>query len=123
MREILFRGKTIHGLNAWVYGYLFVYKDGAHTIGSDSKKYGFINDGVDPATIGQYTGLKDASGCKIFEGDIITIRGDPYLVYYRAPCFMFGPKFGIALIAEKGLVKNNNIKIISNIHDTPEMLA
>lgn len=66
MREILFRGKRLDN-GEWVYGYYAEFSN--HT-----KHQIFVPNGcfeVDPSTIGQFTGLTDKDGKRIFEGDIV----------------------------------------------------
>ena len=72
MREILFRGKRADN-GEWVEGTLY-------QIGKEQNPFIMLvnrcaeSHEVDPATVGQYTGLTDKNGTKIFEGDIVKIK-------------------------------------------------
>lgn len=132
MREILFRGKRIDN-GEWVYGnYAFTDVNGKKYFIFQNKP---LEHEVIPETVGQYTGLTDKNGTKIFEGDII--RFDENLYTVQRECDTPGGYW-----AETGYIlkhigwsdytsftstiddwKNEcQVFIIGNIHDNPELL-
>lgn len=136
MREILFRGKSIIR-GEWIYGYLNQHRgnirydcdcepiaDGCYYINDwqtkiDTGMYG-QDYKVDPDTIGQFTGLEDKLGTKIFEGDVIDDLGVEYIVVFDSDYAQFRGKFDgwnaeISHIASR-------CEVIGNVHDNPELL-
>lgn len=118
MREILFRGKRKDN-GEWVDGNLFVDEKGdKHEI-----ILGYVNYRVgwevDPETVGQYIGIKDVRGNKIFEGDVLasTTKGKQ-------------PKTKVLLVISdirkctntEMWVHGMKFAVIGNIHDNPEFM-
>ena len=137
MREILFRGRTID--NRWKKGYL-ITEDEQNESGKWEKVYK-IHDGesfkyeVNPETIGQYTGLRDKNGKKIFEGDILAfttydgrILIEGVVRYGKFNYFNYnGAKTSYGWFIDDGEMSyldgsNPELHIIGNIHDNPELL-
>ena len=127
MMEILFRGKRLDN-GEWVTGNLFVSDTDSRTHILVGSRIFTIEWEVDPSTIGQYTGLKDKNGKRIFEGDIAKVlQGkdkDIAYVGFENGAFMLYPKTGN--IYERTLweywYNDWDVEVIGNITDNPELL-
>lgn len=125
MRDIIFRGKRLDN-EAWVYGDLienqgryFIYHAMSETSIEDNDDGRIVVAAVevDPDTVGQYTGLQDKNGKKIFEGDILSDGAFTYEVRYK------GTGFVTILDGHVYTMDTRPTKIvIGNIHDNPELL-
>ena len=140
MREILFRGKRVDN-GEWVYGDIIHrrYYKNTDVVVIRTEDSGFDNYSdyeVDPDTVGQYTGLTDRNGKKIFEGDIIHLEysqvffGGEYFgeytdeVSYKEGCFVTdGINNGDEIETPLSGFNNDEVEIIGNIHDNPELLG
>lgn len=121
MREILFRGKRADN-GIWIYGDLLQPTDVVdctkinENIGVGSR-YDVI-----PETVGQYTGLKDKNGVKIFEGDVVIGRkgytGNPH---YPIKEQRFAVKYEHGCYRELCDTDYYEFEVIGNIHDNPEL--
>lgn len=163
MREILFRGKTYEeGL--WIEGSLIIDERGNYYIGKYIEAKGersyyctmrrngktinrFIGIGfafVIPETVGQFTGLYDKNGKKIFEGDILKGEQYPfkdddgdYNYFAQVTWFDNSPAFGIYTFKNpqsnvRGISTGNtayiedfsseDFEVIGNVYDNPELL-
>ena len=130
MREILFRGKRIDS-GKWVEGeMLHDMQDRPHLYWKTPKELPIVFSNhaiVDPATLGQFTGLTDKNGKKIFEGDILVIRNcreHPVLVKFIEFSWQCVIPNVNAYIHYRHRLENNYTKyeVIGNIHDNPELL-
>lgn len=117
MREILFRGKRIDN-GEWAYSRC---PDG--TLYSGVVKHDFI-----PETIGQYTGLIDKNGKRIYEGDICrnTRNGDTVSVKWHGTMagYVCSKRKSNSILYDFGELFRayDKYEVIGNIHDNPELL-
>ena len=122
MREILFRGKcneTCKYNGQWIEG--FYGEDDGKPIIAHSTDRGIIGYFCDPDSIGQYTGLTDKNGKKIFEGDIVDCLEYYGEVYYdHEGCFDL--RDNTSEMCGGFIGSYNSLKVVGNIHDNPELL-
>ena len=137
MREILFRGKRIDN-GEWVEGNIFIPDKLTNReppteilVGTNVVR---ISYEVDPETVGQYTGLTDKNGKKIFEGDIVDASNEWW--YAAGPAGHDSPVIlvewsndlcGFEPFANYDCdcgvyISAKNCEVIGNIHDNPELL-
>lgn len=135
MREILFRGKR-KGNGKWVYGYLYVRKDGEYEISHYDEEFDFERFTYDvfPETVEQYTGIVDDNGEKIFDGDILKVVNSKYKktyitrvhIYFNTLCVnAYGKNYEYVPIGFANELWNDEsykVEIIGNIYDNPELL-
>jgi uncharacterized phage protein (TIGR01671 family) len=135
MHEILFRGKR-KVCDEWVYGFPFISRKGEYKIKWYDGYYGSSKTSeIYPESVGQFTGLTDKNGKKIFEGDVVHIIGNQAVedwknVDYNALiAFLDGGFCAIdGTIEEHGFRRyalarmDFDLEVIGNIHDNPELL-
>lgn len=133
MRKILFRGKILGG-EKWVEGWLKPFTNGGYD-GKDDRlciqngSHSFDIYEVDPKTVGQYTGLKDKNGTKIFEGDIIHCVAElddanMVVIFENGEFRMILCDRYKSRIEDSGYysIRNFDKEVIGNIYDNSELL-
>lgn len=121
MREIKFRGKSIH-TGRWAYGYLSVDFEESSSPHYSIKigPHGFVT--VCPKSVGQFTGLKDSKGVEIFEGDVVEhsfntgAKDMPVVVRYKLDKFVNARPYRSM---EHGL---SVVNVLGNIYENPELI-
>lgn len=122
MREILFRGKRKDN-GEWVDGSLQCFK-GVSIFDRDIKNFVVVH----PETVGQYTGLTDKNGKKIFEGDIVNCKTRNYkfvsfaVEWYQRDCRYTIGRGKNGELQNYVMSSDFEYEIIGNIHDNPELL-
>lgn len=122
MREILFRGKRVDNGE-------IIESDSILQISGKNPLLWFASDGwieVIPDTVGQFTGLTDKNGKKIFEGDIVRFSHDAYdedfigevIFDEYESCFTL--KYGDGWVVFSYI--GECYEVIGNIHDNTELL-
>lgn len=133
MRKILFRGRQLYS-GEWVEGDLVhsVYKIWDTCVGKYGTDFGMHQ--VTPATVGQYTGLKDKNGKRIFEGDIVRhLNGNPdfsleeigHVYWDKEYCGWRRTSNGAfhrGVIDTYRMAADCCYEVIGNIHDNPELM-
>ena len=133
MREILFRGKRTDN-GEWVEGYVakrpdaIQFEEGPYSPWyidkppKDPDDYGGVYS-IDPETVGQFTGLEDRNGARIFEGDVVMLiftsgQHKGKVVFHNG---------GFCVEALENFVSLQKTPVyeferLGNIHDNPELL-
>lgn len=132
MREILFRGKRTDN-GEWVEGsYLkWYFLPGMNDwivplSGASSRLIECIeHHNVVPATLGQYTGLQDKNGNRIFEGDIVRGRDalEKGLVVEGYIDHQYGSFCIVGDLMTHFRWLDYEVEVIGNIHDNPELIG
>ena len=125
MREILFRGKRADN-GEWIFGiclnenHIGIFHDDTEEEDCNIEVFQ-----ITPKTIGQYIGLTNKNGKRIFEGDILSYRGKKasvsFITHYGIPCFTTGIGSGSSTAFHPYKITEQHV-IIGNIYDNPDLL-
>ena len=124
MREISFRAKRTDN-GEWVEGAYVHYDDIKDNHKDDCDYIVEMHTGayfpfckVIPETVGQYTGLTDKNGRRIFEGDVVKFDNVLYHIVFETGCFRICKNNQISYTLHN---LHSSLEIIGNIYDNPEL--
>lgn len=128
MREILFRAKSkVRG--DWVAGCLVRRYNGYVGIDRPHPDLCFELIQVEPETVGQYTGLTDKKGTRIFEGDVLSGHLDDLFPKEESRYEVVWYDYGWHIKSGNGIFDtmeqnwvNMFLEVIGNVYDNPELL-
>ena len=131
MRDILFRGKRLDN-GEWVYGSFCM--DAREQFNGLCGVDGFVrlydkakgkmqSHEVDRETVGQYTGLMDKNGERIFEGDVLTVDGEDgfFVLEFQEDTARFVMS-GDSIVVDFDNFWSYEVEVMGNIHDNTELL-
>lgn len=136
IREIIFRGKRVDN-GEWIYGDLLCSKGNYYIHERGKPIVSYISPMAAFGTVGEWTGLTDKNGKKIFEGDVLRLRDSwsawAAIVEFGNPNGLYS--WGWQLKPIRRVSVNTDIlcwvemedtgaycEVIGNIHDNPELL-
>lgn len=122
-RTIKFRGKRVD-TGEWAYGSLETTWNNKTFIWIPQAPLGLVIE-VDPATVGEFTGMVDKAGREIYEGDICQDKyGIGEVRWLQEHCSFVirtvNPEHRYFSLQSDGQLKST--EIIGNIHDNPELM-
>lgn len=125
-REILFRGKSIL-TGIFIEGNLIIGRNCETSIVWFNTGQKECWTSVCPYSIGQYTGLNDCNGDKIFEGDIVLVgeKLKAKVVFYKGAFRMqdeFTHNPTVDTVDMGNIMRDYSVRVIGNVHDNPELL-
>lgn len=133
-REFKFRAKRVTD-GVWVYGGLVMaddfciidqrnelYVEEEYKFRGDTHFFRLSGAMCDEGTVGQFTGLYDADGCEIYEGDIVKNESAGFfgVIKFKDSAFIIDiDKIKGTLFA---CLQTGLLEVVGNIHDNPELL-